>query len=81
MTLDAGGNMNRKFLELLMNFQKKAESRIDSLEERLKSTQSVCAECGRTSDGVLTAQLSEAKTTEAYLFATLDAYWAAHGAE
>ena len=72
--------MNRKFLERLMYFKRQAENRVYDLEERLKGPQSVCKVCDATSDSRLTAQLSEAQTTVAYLSGTLDAYWSAHGA-
>ena len=71
--------MNRKFLEQLMYFKKQAECRVDSIEEMLKDPQSLCKQCDADSGDKLSAQLSEAKTTLAYLTEILDSYWSEYG--
>jgi hypothetical protein len=61
-----------------MYFKEQAESRADALVEAMKEVQFKCNECGASSGDKLSAELSEANTTLAYLTELLDLYWSAH---
>lgn len=73
--------MNRNFLETLMEFENKAEVYVTELEEDLRQPASVCKACDVTSAHTISARLSEAKTTHAYLSTLLDMYWKTHSKE